>query len=245
MDEVIIDERKYISAKQAAKVTGYARDYVGQLCREGRVKARLVGRAWYVLESAIQDHRFGPTKSAEAQQVSVTSNENEESGASHAWAPSTYAPVVPDTLPELAPKVVTEPRLTYIDGTAESSVIDVDQAQHLNNEEETQTPDNSVVADDRSEIVREVTPDARRDRVVDGIVPLDRDSNSSDATQAPQERQLRRSSRGVAAVLSYVIGVALALSFAVLAVLNSGLVDQYIYSAIPVHYISGIIVYIK
>lgn len=59
MDEILIEDKKYISSKQAAKVTGYAKDYIGQLCREGRVPARLVGRSWYVLESAIADHRFG------------------------------------------------------------------------------------------------------------------------------------------------------------------------------------------
>lgn len=59
MDEILIEEKKYVSSKRAAKVTGYAKDYVGQLCREGRVPARLVGRSWYVLESAIHDHRFG------------------------------------------------------------------------------------------------------------------------------------------------------------------------------------------
>lgn len=59
MEELVIEDKKYVSSKRAAKVTGYAKDYVGQLCREGRVPARLVGRAWYVLESAIQDHRFG------------------------------------------------------------------------------------------------------------------------------------------------------------------------------------------
>ena len=59
MDEILIEEKKYISSKRAAKITGYAKDYIGQLCREGRVPARLVGRSWYVLETAIQDHRFG------------------------------------------------------------------------------------------------------------------------------------------------------------------------------------------
>lgn len=59
MDEILIGEKKYVSSKQAAKATGYAKDYIGQLCREGRVPARLVGRSWYVLESAIHDHRFG------------------------------------------------------------------------------------------------------------------------------------------------------------------------------------------
>lgn len=58
MDELVIDDKKYVSSKRAAKMTGYAKDYVGQLCREGRVTARLVGRSWYVLESAIHDHRF-------------------------------------------------------------------------------------------------------------------------------------------------------------------------------------------
>ncbi len=59
MDEITLDDKKYVSSKQAAKLTGYAKDYVGQLCREGRVQARLVGRSWYVLESSIKDHRFG------------------------------------------------------------------------------------------------------------------------------------------------------------------------------------------
>src|SRR3990167_4508057 len=59
MDEILIEEKRYISSKRAAKLTGYAKDYIGQLCREGRVPARLVGRSWYVLETAITDHRFG------------------------------------------------------------------------------------------------------------------------------------------------------------------------------------------
>src|SRR3989338_4999086 len=64
MDEILIEEKRYVSSKRAAKMTGYAKDYIGQLCREGRVPARLVGRSWYVLESAIQDHRFGDTDPA-------------------------------------------------------------------------------------------------------------------------------------------------------------------------------------
>ncbi len=68
MDELVIDEKKYVSTKRAAKETGYAKDYVGQLCREGRVPARLVGRSWYVLEAAIKDHRFGAPIQEEVRQ---------------------------------------------------------------------------------------------------------------------------------------------------------------------------------
>lgn len=66
MDELLIEEKKYISSKRAAKITGYAKDYIGQLCREGRVPARLVGRSWYVLETAIKDHKFGDKEAYEA-----------------------------------------------------------------------------------------------------------------------------------------------------------------------------------
>ena len=69
MDEILIGEKKYVSSKLAAKATGYAKDYIGQLCREGRVPARLVGRGWYVLESAIHDHRFGNPKNEPAEAV--------------------------------------------------------------------------------------------------------------------------------------------------------------------------------
>jgi hypothetical protein len=59
MDEITIGEQKYVSSKRAALITGYAKDYVGQMCREGRIEARLVGRNWYVREAALRDHRFG------------------------------------------------------------------------------------------------------------------------------------------------------------------------------------------
>ncbi len=58
MDELTIDGKTYLSSKQAAKVTGYAKDYIGQLCREGRVEAKLVGRSWYVYEPSLKEHRF-------------------------------------------------------------------------------------------------------------------------------------------------------------------------------------------
>ena len=59
MNELIIQGKKYISSKHAAELTGYAKDYIGQLCREGYVEATMVGRSWYVLETSIMAHRFG------------------------------------------------------------------------------------------------------------------------------------------------------------------------------------------
>lgn len=58
MDELVIGDKTYISSKRAAAITGYAKDYIGQLCREGRVEAKLVGRSWYVYEPSLKKHRF-------------------------------------------------------------------------------------------------------------------------------------------------------------------------------------------
>lgn len=91
MDEVTIDDRKYVSSKQAAKITGYAKDYVGQLCREGRIPSRLIGRSWYVLESAIQDHRFGKTEEVESKEENHTEESVWQSRRS-TWEPAKYHP---------------------------------------------------------------------------------------------------------------------------------------------------------
>ncbi len=108
MDEILIEEKKYVSSKQAAKITGYAKDYVGQLCREGRVPARLVGRSWYVLESAIQDHRFGNLEtesedtSAPAQAQAEPLNDIRGFSRSSAMPEvAKYEPSYAETLPSL------------------------------------------------------------------------------------------------------------------------------------------------
>jgi excisionase family DNA binding protein len=56
MHELEIKGKKYISSKRAAELTGYAKDYVGQLAREQKIPATRVGRSWYVSEEAILEH---------------------------------------------------------------------------------------------------------------------------------------------------------------------------------------------
>ncbi|HEY0948516.1 MAG TPA: hypothetical protein VGE53_03515 [Candidatus Paceibacterota bacterium] len=107
MDEITIGDKVYISSKRAAKITGYAKDYVGQLCREGRVEARLVGRNWYVLESAIREHRFGSAH--ESSNVAASSEEVPVEDRANTWQKPTYIPENPLMVPELAQKPVQEP----------------------------------------------------------------------------------------------------------------------------------------
>ncbi|KND47937.1 MAG: hypothetical protein AB199_04235 [Parcubacteria bacterium C7867-004] len=105
MDEITIGDKTYISSKQAAKITGYAKDYIGQLCREGRVEARLVGRNWYVLDSSIREHRFGveneektPAKAQPVSSVEASSRVTSE------WERPQYKAEVPSMVPTFVPK---------------------------------------------------------------------------------------------------------------------------------------------
>lgn len=108
MDELTIDEKVYISSKRAAKITGYAKDYVGQLCREGRVDARLVGRNWYVLESSIMEHRFGtaPKDDVSAEKRDIEPALHISNPVEDAWEAPVYHPEVPAVLPVLEAKPV-------------------------------------------------------------------------------------------------------------------------------------------
>lgn len=61
-DDLIFEGKKYISAKRASKLVSYTRDYVGQLCREGKVESRMVGRSRFISEESILDHKLHASK---------------------------------------------------------------------------------------------------------------------------------------------------------------------------------------
>lgn len=67
MDEIEIGGDIYISSKRAAELTGYAKDYIGQLARSNKIKATRVGRAWYVSKNAIHEHADLPLPEKEQQ----------------------------------------------------------------------------------------------------------------------------------------------------------------------------------
>lgn len=77
MDTLVLEGKEFISTKRAAEITGYAKDYIGQLCREGRVASRLIGRNWYILESSIREHRYGSEVTEEAAESSDSNTATE------------------------------------------------------------------------------------------------------------------------------------------------------------------------
>jgi len=74
-EELTLDGVKYISVKRAAEITKYSKDYVGQLCREGKILGSRIGRNWYIAEKSILRHRT--ENSTEISPVSkIRQNEN-------------------------------------------------------------------------------------------------------------------------------------------------------------------------
>ncbi len=55
-DTLSIDGKIYVSTRRASEIAGYSKDYIGQLCREGRVLSRMVSRSWWVDEESIRRH---------------------------------------------------------------------------------------------------------------------------------------------------------------------------------------------
>lgn len=52
------DNKKYISTKEASSLTGYSRDYIGQLVRSNKIDSQKIGRTWYVSEEAILNYKI-------------------------------------------------------------------------------------------------------------------------------------------------------------------------------------------
>lgn len=213
MDELIIDEKKYVSSKQAAKITGYAKDYVGQMCREGRVPAQLVGRSWYVLESAIREHRFGDApetlateKAAKPEKIDI------EVAVASAWETPRYESVVHAPLPAPeksveAPKAVPEQRVT-VDETWDEWYRLVQTTPEAAQEPTDEVGSIPVRVYHEGVVDREVLP-------AEEVRPTPR-----------RERRSRRLGRTI-----YVLSITLAaLLAAALAVINSGFIDTYLTS---------------
>src|SRR3954464_12170678 len=49
--------KKMISARKAAERIGCASDYIGKLCREGRLQGELVDRAWFVESESVTAYK--------------------------------------------------------------------------------------------------------------------------------------------------------------------------------------------
>jgi hypothetical protein len=62
--ELFFENKKYISAKDASALTGYSKDYIGQLSRQNKIDSRKIGKVWYVSEESLLNYKNLPTESS-------------------------------------------------------------------------------------------------------------------------------------------------------------------------------------
>jgi len=56
-DELLLEGRQYVSAKRASDLSGYARDYIGQLARKGLIDSQRVGGLWYISMDSLNSYQ--------------------------------------------------------------------------------------------------------------------------------------------------------------------------------------------
>ncbi len=52
--EIFFNGIRYISANEAASISGLTRDYIARQCREGRIDGKRVGKNWYLENSSFE-----------------------------------------------------------------------------------------------------------------------------------------------------------------------------------------------
>lgn len=220
MDEILIDEKKYVSSKRAAKVTGYAKDYIGQLCREGRVPARLVGRSWYVLETAIHDHRFGKQHIEEeiAQKTSLPPR-----AFPHTWESPRYEAFPAEILPLV--KRQEAPQTT----TASEKLVKAEESSETEeNEEGVNIPIHAIYEQPPEDLL----PRLRAETELPG--------NNLEERRAVKSDRGNREKRVVKAFAALLTILSIAL-----AAINTGYFDNYVLQSRQLNALAGISIYNK
>ena len=260
MDEILIEEKKYVSSKRAAKMTGYAKDYVGQLCREGRVPARLVGRSWYVLETAIQDHRFGDHQVEQDIQVQVSASAPKVEASTREV--SRYEASTVEVLPSIN-RLRSAEHATHADDQEESpggSQLLQDSWRawfdHVGTPAEQAAP---VVSEDSDKDKEEIESGTGEKKEGDDVnipvnivyepLPKELLPTSAEDFSYTQDNQVMPS-RKIEGTLfpvraGKILSMLIAVILAIFAVIGSGYFDAYVISVRQVDMVSGITLYNK
>jgi hypothetical protein len=271
MDEIVIEEKKYISSKRAAKITGYAKDYIGQLCREGRVPARLVGRNWYVLETAIQDHRFGDSESEEIEQEKALKSEKTarttvrpetDTILSPTWEAPRYESVSEEVLTtNNTTQDIQESWQAWFDHFGNTENLPKYEEKDAIEADSEQEPEPEEGSEQRTELKEEPEEENSATNVpihvhsdeTARIIPTEllprhfemepEEEHKEDSI--PVKRRRGKMSSGIIINTIQTCGILLALVMIVLAVMNSGYFDKYLVSNSQVRMLAGVSLYNK
>lgn len=105
--DLYFDGKKYISSSRAAKISGYVNDYIGQLCRDGKLDCRMIGRSWYVSFDSLIAHKNSngsgsKNKSQRLVKTEVTPTVNKEEALLVNFEPQISVVPAPPVVAEVA-----------------------------------------------------------------------------------------------------------------------------------------------
>jgi hypothetical protein len=118
-DSVILEGKIYISAKRAAKIINYAQDYIGQLCRSGKLDCKMIGRSWFVTEESLLAHRENAIDATQERVLKVIKNndvaikETINAAAEEKKVEVPVSPVVVETSKTLIVSPIQSSGITY------------------------------------------------------------------------------------------------------------------------------------
>src|SRR3989344_5486498 len=80
-EEIILNSKKFLSLKTAARETNYTNDYIGQLCRSGKINSQMVGKIRFVEEDSLLEYvkkanGFVDIKYADIENIAVENNKD-------------------------------------------------------------------------------------------------------------------------------------------------------------------------
>ena len=79
---VEIDGKKFQTAKDAASLSGYSRDYISRLAREKKIDAHQVGRQWFVSLDSLSDYVRAAEQESQARQLKLSEERRRERAGS-------------------------------------------------------------------------------------------------------------------------------------------------------------------
>ena len=178
METVTLDGVEYTKATTAAKQHGYTSDYVGQLCRAGKVDAQLVGRSWYVNIESLLTHRKGRYRSNQKKTKQAVAEARAELNTAAeprfvtrlAQANISYEPDLEETIPV--------PRKVVVESDEEPGLQEAQRTQSMQRTEHT-VPITESTADDLDYLV--VTE--KEEHPTHGSLPIEEAPEADDLSE--------------------------------------------------------------
>lgn len=118
MDSILI-QRQFphrVSLSQAAEISGYHQDYLGQLCRLGKIRAAKIGRNWYTTQTELKVLLSGDTAQEDQDDAIQEVSSTAQTDMDIHFQPQETDAQESDRIEPIAPVIVDNYVISQVDG---------------------------------------------------------------------------------------------------------------------------------